>query len=211
MFRKKDFKIGKSSASTSVCDKFNEIQLRESIIGETEDYTIHLVQCRFNNTLFVVKKQSGKRICISDSCTNKAVVFENKIFWYEDRSILSDKYIYRCNVNGTNIERLNILNNKPERANIISGMDIHMTSIDKVKEMSIIDNKLIILVERCEGVETEDNIKYYNIIFNTPDGHPQIPDEFFKVERNRFPLSFRPEIVIVEVQGKIYFPSDYLD
>ena len=74
-------------------------------------------------------------------------VYHDKLYWYEWGSILSDKYLYRCNVeDGGNVEKLEWLSN--EKTGEFVGSSYHLVSEDAVSEMEVDDDYLVLTVTR---------------------------------------------------------------
>lgn len=76
-----------------------------------------------------------------------ACIYHDKLYWYEHGSILSDKYIYRCNVeDGHNMGKYDWLSN--EKTGEVMGHSYHIVSEDRVTSMMVQDDALIITIQR---------------------------------------------------------------
>jgi tetratricopeptide (TPR) repeat protein len=87
-----------------------------------------------------------------------ACVYHDKLYWYEHGSILSDKFIYRCNVvDGQNMEKYDWLSN--EKTGEVMGHSYHIVSEDRVTSMIVQDDALVINVQRKSIKDAQYNLK----------------------------------------------------
>ena len=130
-------------------------------IGEDCQYDFFTLEGSFlkrdKKTYQVIYLGEGRVSCYlkRDELTNSvtidrelvaAAVFNNWIYWYESKSIASDKFIYRRSTDGRLYEQLDWLSN--EKTITSNGHSAHSVSEDKVRKMSATPLELIIEVTR---------------------------------------------------------------
>lgn len=125
----------------------------------TENDTYRFYRCDFS--MLREEKSSGNVVYFAHS-GSPACIYHDKLYWFNYGSILSDKYISRCNIiDGAQQESLSWLSN--EKTGETIGHSYHIVSEDSVTEMRVENDSLIIIVKRKSIKNAEYMIKVKEI------------------------------------------------
>lgn len=132
-------------------------------LTETTEYRFY--SCSYS--MLREEKKTGNVVYFGDA-GDPACVYHGKLYWFEFASILSDKYIYRRNVeDACEFEKLDWLSN--EKTGEFNGISFHIVSEDRPVNMRVENNSLMITVKR----KSIKNGKYV-IEFNDNNGETHL-------------------------------------
>ncbi len=147
------------------------VQPEDRLLAENDEYAFYGLW--LGGKMIRKNKLTGEAVVFcNETSAGPAAIFGDKIYWYDSFGILSDKYIYRSNLDGSEKEKMDILDNSKRRMVICNGF-ARSLSIDMVKEMHIKNNKLNLIVERCFHHEQARRKYKYLIEFETPNAFPK--------------------------------------